>query len=97
MPDRCRCLDRVRIDTLVESRFLDGGSQQDATVGARNDVDVGRAHDVLNQRSVVRGSGLAARGKPSGLSPGASESAAAGVEPPMLRQQFTTTPAAYSE
>ena len=47
-------LDRLGIDPLVESGFLDGGAQQNATIGAGNDVDVRSAHNVLNQGSSVR-------------------------------------------
>ena len=44
----------LALQALVEAGLFDGGSQQDAAVGARDDVNVRGAHDMLNQRSMVR-------------------------------------------
>jgi hypothetical protein len=46
-----QALNRIGMSTLVKARFFDGGSDEQASIAARNEINLGRADDVLDQRT----------------------------------------------
>ena len=44
-------LDRREVGALVESRFFDGGADQEASVAARDEISLRRADDMLEERA----------------------------------------------
>jgi len=51
-------LDGLRVGALIESGFFEGRAEQDAAVGARDDVNVGGTDDVTDDRRGIGGGGL---------------------------------------